>query len=68
MGAIVAALQGTEKDTGVNLDNLLKLNDYWIQVREMYAPFESGQKSAGGKIDHKLSSCCSFPSFNSLIH
>ncbi len=51
MGAIVAALEGSELDTGVSLDNVFKLNDYWLQVREQYSPFdavESGQKSAGG--------------------
>lgn len=49
MGAVVAALQGTSLDTGISLENINKLNDYWVQVREMYSPFESGQKSAGGK-------------------
>ena len=48
MGAVVAALQGTNLDTGLKLENLMKLNDYWINVREIYAPFESGQKLAGG--------------------
>ncbi|MCA9715707.1 MAG: pyruvate carboxylase, partial [Myxococcales bacterium] len=45
MGAVVAALRGTPRDTGVELRALQDLNDYWEQVRGVYAPFESGLKS-----------------------
>jgi len=50
MGAVVAALQGTSLDTKIDLESINKLNDYWINVREIYAPFESGQKSAGADV------------------
>src|SRR5687767_7611558 len=37
MGAVVAALEGTDLDTGISLESIAKLNDYWIQVRELYS-------------------------------
>ncbi len=50
MGAIVAALAGTERDTGLAIDDLQGLVDYWEQVRNLYAPFESGLKSGGADV------------------
>ncbi|MCB1952329.1 MAG: biotin/lipoyl-binding protein, partial [Rhodocyclaceae bacterium] len=41
LGSIVAALQGHERDPGVNLANLQKLSRYWEGVRRQYAPFEA---------------------------
>jgi pyruvate carboxylase len=32
MGAVVAALAGTEHDLGVQLDDLQMINSYWEQV------------------------------------
>jgi pyruvate carboxylase len=52
MGAIVASLQGTELDTGIDPQNVAQLNDYWEQVRGMYAPLESGQKSGSSDVFH----------------
>jgi len=40
MGAIVAALKGTNLDTGINLSNISKYSAYWEQTRLLYAPFE----------------------------
>ena len=45
MGAVVAALQGTELDTGINMDDVTLVNEYWEQTRQIYAPFESGQRA-----------------------
>ncbi|MCL2492803.1 MAG: pyruvate carboxylase, partial [Clostridiales bacterium] len=45
MNAVVAALQGTERDTGLDLDSLQQLTDYWSHVREWYDIFEQGQLS-----------------------
>lgn len=42
LGAIVAALQGGERDTGLTIDALQPLGTYWEQARGLYAPFESG--------------------------
>ncbi|PRP95163.1 pyruvate carboxylase [Enhygromyxa salina] len=45
MGAIVAALAGADRDTGLALAEIQPLNSYWEQVRGLYAPFESGLRS-----------------------
>lgn len=50
MGAILQNLVHSEKNTGVSLDNYLALTSYWEAVRRMYAPYESGQKSAGADV------------------
>jgi pyruvate carboxylase len=40
--AIAAALQGTARDPGLDLESLQPLNDYWGAVRTAYAFLESG--------------------------
>ncbi|CAK4628348.1 hypothetical protein LEN26_015980 [Aphanomyces euteiches] len=52
MGAIVAALQNTELDTGINSEQINEINDYWETMRGVYAPFESGQKSGSADVYH----------------
>jgi len=42
MDAIVAALEGQERDTGFDLRAIEKLTDYWSDVRLRYQNFESG--------------------------
>lgn len=44
LNAVVAALQGTERDTGLDLDRLQYLTDYWEDVRKRYDSFEGGIK------------------------
>ena len=50
MGALIQNYADTEHDTGIQLPNLLKLTSYWEATRRQYAPFESGQKSAGADV------------------
>ncbi len=50
MGALVYNLQGTELDTGVDIDQMQHLTTYWEGARRLYNPFESGQKSAGADV------------------
>ena len=45
MNAVVAALEGQERDTGLSLMELQKLTDYWADVRERYVDFESDLKT-----------------------
>ena len=45
MNAVVAALQGQERDTGIDLSALQKLTDYWADVRLRYEKFDHGLKS-----------------------
>ena len=44
MGAVVGSLAGGHLDTGVQLDDIAPLIDYWESTRVSYAAFESGQK------------------------
>ncbi|HEV2691069.1 MAG TPA: biotin/lipoyl-containing protein, partial [Bryobacteraceae bacterium] len=42
LNSMVAALQHTPRDTGLDLDALNRLSDYWEIVRQFYYPFEEG--------------------------
>ena len=33
LGAIVGALSGGDRDTGLNMDNVTAVNDYWEEAR-----------------------------------
>jgi pyruvate carboxylase len=45
MDAVIAALQGHERDTGFDLAKVQKLTDYWADVRLRYQNFEAGIKN-----------------------
>jgi pyruvate carboxylase len=45
LNALVAALEQSERATGLNLEELQKLSDYWEVVREYYQAFEKGLKT-----------------------
>lgn len=42
IGAILASLEGTELDPGLNGHNVRALDQYWSQLRLLYSPFEAG--------------------------
>ncbi|MBI4229091.1 MAG: pyruvate carboxylase [Deltaproteobacteria bacterium] len=50
LNAVVAALAGTERDTGVNVEDLNKLAIYWEAVRGYYSPFEGDMKSSNADV------------------
>ena len=50
MGALISSLQNTPYDTGIPLSSVSQLNDYWSDVRNLYGPFESGQKSGSSDV------------------
>ncbi len=50
LNSIVAALKNTPRDTGLDLDSLNRLSDYWEVVREYYYPFEEGLKSPTAEV------------------
>ena len=50
LNSIVAALENTKRATGVGVDGLQKLSDYWAAVRPVYEKFESGLKSGSTEI------------------
>ena len=50
MSALVAALEHTERDTGLSLNAVTDLEPYWEAVRRLYAPFESGLPGPTGRV------------------
>lgn len=50
LNSVVAALEYTERATGLDLDGLEKISDYWDSVRPIYSRFESGLKSGSASI------------------
>ncbi|PWY86129.1 pyruvate carboxylase pyc [Aspergillus heteromorphus CBS 117.55] len=42
IGAILASLEGTENDPGLNSAHVRALDTYWAQLRLLYSPFEAG--------------------------
>jgi len=55
LSALVAALEHTERDTGLSLDAVADLEPYWEAVRRTYAPFESGLPGPTGRVyEHEI--------------
>jgi pyruvate carboxylase len=50
LNSVVAALQNTPRDTGLNLDTLNEFSDYWEKVRELYAPFDTAPKTGSAEV------------------
>lgn len=51
MGALIAALQNTEYDTGIPLEKVFEYSAYWEQARLLYAPFECTSTMKTGNAD-----------------
>jgi pyruvate carboxylase len=45
IGSLVSAFEGSERDTGLNLDRIHILDEYWADVRLRYETFDSGLKN-----------------------
>ena len=55
MSGLVAALEFTERDTGLSLRQVCDLEPYWEAVRSVYRPFESGLPGPTGRVyDHEI--------------
>jgi pyruvate carboxylase len=55
LNALVASLEGSERDPLVDSRGLQKLANYWETVRDYYAPFESGLKSGTAEVyNHEI--------------
>ncbi len=50
MNSIVAAMERTPRETGLNLDTLNEFSDYWEQVRTFYAPFDTAPKAGSAEV------------------
>lgn len=42
IGALVASLEGSDFESGLNPTHLRAIDSYWAQVRMLYSPFEAG--------------------------
>jgi len=52
LSALVAALENTERDSGIDLDGVFALEPYFEAVRAVYRPFESGLPAPTGRVYH----------------
>jgi pyruvate carboxylase len=50
LNSLVAALQHTPRDTGLDLDALNEFSRYWEAVRELYAPFDSSPRTGSAEV------------------
>ncbi|MGY8643864.1 MAG: pyruvate carboxylase [Verrucomicrobiales bacterium] len=50
MNSVVAALDGHERDTGLDGDALQEYADYWEQVLEFYTPFDTSPRSGTAEV------------------
>lgn len=51
MGALVAALERSQQDTGLNQHKISRYSAYWEQTRQLYAPFECAKTMKSGNAD-----------------
>ena len=50
LNSVVAALQHTPRDTGLDLDALNQFSDYWEVVRDYYKPFDTAPRSGSAEV------------------
>ncbi len=50
LGSIVAALKGSERDTGLDMDAIRRLSFAWEAIRTQYAAFETDNKSGASEV------------------
>ena len=50
LGTVVESLRHTDRDTGLNMDSVRRISDYWEQVRAQYAAFETGQQAPSSEV------------------
>ncbi len=52
--SMVATFEGTERDTGLDLEELTGLADYFAEIRKKYAAFEGNVKVDAGVLLHQV--------------
>ncbi len=50
LGSIVEALRHTERDTGLDINRVREISDYWESVRAQYVAFESGLQAPASEV------------------
>ena len=64
VGALLASLEGTEYDPGLDIHHTRAIDTYWAQLRLLYSPFEAGLTGPDpGKSLH-FSACSIFISYS----
>ncbi|WP_112875235.1 pyruvate carboxylase [Paracoccus endophyticus] len=50
LGSIVAALDNTPRDTGLDLGAIREISNYWERVRDQYCAFEAGSRAPASEV------------------
>ncbi|WP_406870150.1 pyruvate carboxylase [Thioclava sp. 'Guangxiensis'] len=50
LGSIVEALRHTPRDTGLDIETIRRMSNYWEAVRTQYAAFESGMQAPASEV------------------
>ena len=50
LGTVVESLQNSDRDTGLDIDAIRDISDYWGSVRNHYAAFESGRQAPSSEV------------------
>ncbi len=50
LGTVVEALEGSERATGLDIDAIREISNYWEAVRGYYAAFESGMQAPASEV------------------
>ncbi|MFL2786127.1 MAG: pyruvate carboxylase, partial [Paracoccaceae bacterium] len=50
LGSVVEALRNSDRDTGLNIEAVRQMSDYWEQVRAHYVAFESGLAAPASEV------------------
>ena len=50
MGSLVAALENTPYESGLDLNNIRNISEYWSQVRDNYAAFEHNIRAGASEV------------------
>jgi pyruvate carboxylase len=50
LNSVVAALENTPRETGLDLSSLNDISDYWEQVRTVYTPFDTAPRAGSAEV------------------
>ncbi|MCX7566353.1 pyruvate carboxylase [Sulfitobacter sp. F26169L] len=50
LGSVVEALRHTDRDTGLDMTAVREISDYWEEVRQQYAAFETGMQAPSSEV------------------
>ena len=50
LNSVVAAVENSDRDTGIDLDGIQKISEYWRDVRPVYKSFESDMATSTAEI------------------